>query len=163
MRTFVRQRKITTLGIKSVVILSELEGGTAMYVSLNDNKIRTLGVNEYFFLTENFEFADASEINSAMGFLVINKRSSLEKTVKSIIKNELDETERAVIKLYYYNGLDTLSISEMCNLSRSSVYRNLKSGLRKIENSIKYVLEYDGFSSKMSSEELVKYIKGAVS
>lgn len=146
-----------------VVILSELEGGTVTYVSLNDNKIMTLGVNEYFFLTENFEFADASEINSAMGFLVINKRSSLEKTVKSIIKNELDETERAVIKLYYYKGLDTLSISEMCNLSRSSVYRNLKSGLRKIENSIKYVLEYDGFSSKMSSEELAKYIKGAVS
>lgn len=134
-----------------------------MYVSSNDNKIKTLGVNEYFFLTENFEFADKSEIGSAMGFIIMNKRSSLEKTIKSIIENELDETERAVIKLFYYNGLDTLSISEMCSLSRSSVYRNLKSGLKKIENSIKYVLEYDGFSSKMSSDELVKYIKGAVS
>ncbi len=134
-----------------------------MYVSSNDNKIKTLGVNEYFFLTENFEFSDKSEIGSAMGFIIMNKRSSLEKTVKSIIENELDETERAVIKLFYYNGLDTLSISEMCSLSRSSVYRNLKSGLKKIENSIKYVLEYDGFSSKMSSDELVKYIKGAVS
>lgn len=133
-----------------------------MYVSSNDNKIKNLGVNEYFFLTENFEFADKSEVQSAMGFIIMNKRNSLEKTVRSIIENELDETERAVIKLFYYNGLDTLSISEMCSLSRSSVYRNLKSGLKKIEHPIKYVLEYDGFSSKMSSEELVKYIKGAV-
>lgn len=134
-----------------------------MYVSSNDNKIKTLGVNEYFFLTENFEFADKSEVQGAMGFIIMNKRNSLEKTVRSIIENELDETEKTVIKLFYYNGLDTLSISEMCSLSRSSVYRNLKSGLKKIEKLIKYVLEYDGFSSKMSSEELVKYIKGAVS
>lgn len=134
-----------------------------MYVSSNDNKIKTLGVNEYFFLTENFEFADKSEVQGAMGFIIMNKRNSLKKTVRSIIENELDETEKAVIKLFYYNGLDTLSISEMCSLSRSSVYRNLKSGLKKIEKLIKYVLEYDGFSSKMSSEELVKYIKGAVS
>ena len=124
-----------------------------MYVSSNDNKIKTLGVNEYFFLTENFEFADKSEVQSAMGFIIMNKRNSLEKTVKSIIENELNENEKNVIKLFYYNGLDTLS----------SVYRNLKIGLKKIEKSIKYVLEYDGFSSKMSSEELVKYIKEAVS
>lgn len=134
-----------------------------MYVSSNDNKIKTLGVNEYFFLTENFEFADKSEVQSAMGFIIMNKRNSLEKTVKSIIENELNENEKNVIKLFYYNGLDTLSISEICGLSRSSVYRNLKIGLKKIEKSIKYVLEYDGFSSKMSSEELVKYIKEAVS
>ena len=117
-----------------------------MYVSSNDNKIKTLGVNEYFFLTENFEFADKSEVQSAMGFIIMNKRNSLEKTVKSIIENELNENEKNVIKLFYYNGLDTL-----------------KNGLKKIEKSIKYVLEYDGFSSKMSSEELVKYIKEAVS
>ena len=98
-----------------------------------------------------------------MGFIIMNKRNSLEKTVKSIIENELNENEKNVIKLFYYNGLDTLSISEICGLSRSSVYRNLKIGLKKIEKSIKYVLEYDGFSSKMSSEELVKYIKEAVS
>lgn len=134
-----------------------------MYVSSNDNKIKTLGVNEYFFLTENFEFADKSEVQRAIGFIIMNKRNCLEKIVRSIIENELDETEKAVIKLFYYNGLDTLSISEMCSLSRSSVYRNLKSGLKKIEHPIKYVLEYDGFSSKMSSEELVKYIKEAVS
>ena len=134
-----------------------------MYVSSNDNKIKTLGVNEYFFLTENFEFADKSEVQSAMGFIIMNKRNSLEKTVKSIIENELNENEKNVIKLFYYNGLDTLSISEICGLSRSSVYRNLKIGLKKIEKSIKYVLEYDGFSSKMPSEELVKYIKEAVS
>ena len=134
-----------------------------MYVSSNDNKIKTFGVNEYFFLTENFEFADKSEVQSAMGFIIMNKRNSLEKTVKSIIENELNENEKNVIKLFYYNGLDTLSISEICGLSRSSVYRNLKIGLKKIEKSIKYVLEYDGFSSKMSSEELVKYIKEAVS
>lgn len=134
-----------------------------MYVSSNESKIKYLGINEYFFLTENLEFADASEIQSAMGYIIINKKRSLEKTVRSVIENELDETEKAVIKLFYYDGFDTLSISEMCNIARSSVYRNLKSGLNKIEKSIKYVLEYDGFSSNMSSEELVKYVKEAVS
>lgn len=134
-----------------------------MYVSSNDRKIKYLGVNEYFFLTENLEFADASEVQSAMGFIIINKRNSLKKTVKSVIENELDDTERAVIKLFYYNGFDTCAISQICRLSRSSVYRNLNSGLEKIENTVKYILEYEGFSSKMSAEELVKYVKGAVS
>lgn len=134
-----------------------------MYVSSNDRKIKYLGVNEYFFLTENLEFADASEVQSAMGFIIINKRNSLKKTVKSVIENELDDTERAVIKLFYYNGFDTRAISQICRLSRSSVYRNLNSGLDKIENTVKYILEYEGFSSKMSAEELVKYVKGAVS
>ncbi len=134
-----------------------------MYVSSNENKIKYLGIDEYFFLTENLEFADKSEVQSAMGFIIINKKRCLKKTVRSIIENELDETERAVIKLFYYKGFDTLSISKMCSLSRSSVYRNLKSGMKKIENSIKYVLEYEGFSSKMSSEELIEYVKGVVS
>lgn len=134
-----------------------------MYVSSNDNKIKALGVNEYFFLTENLEFADESEIQRAMGYIIINKRKSLAKTVRSIIENELDETEKTVVKLFYYRGFDTLSISEMCCLSRSSVYRNLKSGLKKIENATKYIFEYDGFSSQMSAEELVKCVKGAVS
>lgn len=134
-----------------------------MYVSSNENKIKYLGINEYFFLTENLEFSDESEVQSAMGFIIINKKKSLEKTVRSVIENELDDTEKAVIKLFYYNGFNTLAISEMCSLSRSSVYRNLNSGLKKIENAIKYVLEYDGFYSKMSADELVKYVKGAVS
>lgn len=134
-----------------------------MYVSSNENKIKYLGINEYFFLTENLEFADESEIQSAMGYIIINKKRSLEKTVRSVIENELDETEKAVIKLFYYSGLNTVEISRMCGLSRSSVYRNLKNGLKKIEKTIKYVLEYDGLSSKMSSEELIKYVKGAVS
>lgn len=134
-----------------------------MYVSSNENKIKYLGINEYFFLTENLEFADEAEVQSAMGFIIINKKRSLEKTVRSVIENELDGTEKAVIKLFYYNGFNTLEIAEMCGLSRSSVYRNLNSGLKKIGNTIKYVLEYDGFSSKMSAEELVKYVKGAVS
>lgn len=134
-----------------------------MYVSSNENKIKYLGINEYFFLTENLEFSDESEVQSAMGFIIINKKKSLEKTVRSVIENELDDTEKAVIKLFYYNGFNTLAISEMCSLSRSSVYRNLNSGLKKIEKAIKYVLEYDGFYSKMSADELVKYVKGAVS
>lgn len=134
-----------------------------MYVSSNENKIKYLGINEYFFLTENLEFTDESEVQSAMGFIIINKKKSLEKTVRSVIENELDETEKAVIKLFYYDGFNTLAISEMCNMARSSVYRNLNSGLKKIENTVKYVLEYDGFSSKMSAEELVKYVKGSAS
>ena len=134
-----------------------------MYVSSNESKIKYLGINEYFFLTENLEFTDKSEVQSAVGFIIINKKKSLEKTVRSVIENELEETEKKVIKLFYYDGFNTLAISEMCNIARSSVYRNLNSGLKKIENAIKYILEYDRLSSKMSAEELVKYVKGAVS
>lgn len=134
-----------------------------MYVLSNDSKIKYLGVNEYFFLTENLEFTDESEIQSAMGFIIVNKRNSLEKTVKSVIENELNDLEKSVIRLFYYNGLDTREISEICRISRSSVYRNLKSGLDKIEGKVKYILEYERFTSKMSADELVKYVKGAVS
>lgn len=133
-----------------------------MYVLLNENKIKYLGVNEYFFLTENLEFTNESEVQGAVSFIVINKKRNLEKIVRSVIENELDETEKSVIKLFYYNGFSKLAISKNCNISRSSVYRNLNSGLRKIKNTLKYVLEYEGFSSEMSADELVKFVKGAV-
>lgn len=133
-----------------------------MYVSSNENKVKYLGVNEYFFLTENLEFTDESEVQSAVRFIVVNKRRNLEKTVKSVIENELDETEKNVIKLFYYKGFNAIAISKICNISRSSVYRNLNSGLKKIENTMKYVLEYEGFSENLSAGELVKFVKGEV-
>ena len=133
-----------------------------MYVSANEDKIKYLGVNEYFFLTENLEFTDESEVQGAVRFIVVNKRKNLERIVKSIIENELDETEKNVIRLFYYDGFNALAISKICNISRSSVYRNLNSGLRKIENTLKYVLEYEGFSEDLSAGELVKFVKGAV-
>lgn len=134
-----------------------------MYVLLNENKIKYLGVNEYFFLTENLEFTDESEVQEAVRFIVVNKMKNLERTVKSVIENELDETEKNVIRLFYYDGFNALDISKICNISRSSVYRNLNSGLGKIENTLKYVLEYEGFSEDLSAGELVKFVKGAVS
>ena len=133
-----------------------------MYVSANENKIKYLGVNEYFFLTENLEFTDESEVQGAVRFIVVNKRKNLERIVKSIIENELDETEKTVIKLFYYKGFNAIAISKICNISRSSVYRNLNSGLSKIENTLKYVLEYEGFSEDLSATELVRFVKGAV-
>ena len=133
-----------------------------MYVSSNENKIKYLGVNEYFFLTENLEFTDESEVQGAVRFIVVNKRKNLERIVKSIIENELDETEKTVIKLFYYKGFNAIAISKICNISRSSVYRNLNSGLKKIENTLKYVLEYEGFSEDLSATELVKFVKGEV-
>lgn len=134
-----------------------------MQAFTNENKIKYLGVNEYFFLTENLEFTNESEVQGAVRFIVVNKRKSLERTVKSVIENELDESEKNVIKLFYYNGFSALAISKICKMARSSVYRNLNSGLRKIENAIKYILEYEGFSAEMSADELVKFVKGAVS
>ena len=134
-----------------------------MQAFTNENKIKYLGVNEYFFLTENLEFTNESEVQGAVRFIVVNKRKSLERTVKSVIENELDESEKTVIKLFYYNGFSALAISKICKMARSSVYRNLNSGLRKIENAIKYILEYEGFSAEMSADELVKFVKGAVS
>ncbi|MCH5190249.1 MAG: sigma-70 family RNA polymerase sigma factor [Oscillospiraceae bacterium] len=134
-----------------------------MQAFTNENKIKYLGVNEYFFLTENLEFTNGSEVQGAVRFIVVNKRKNLERTVKSVIENELDESEKTVIKLFYYNGFSALAISKICKMARSSVYRNLNSGLRKIENAIKYVLEYEGFSAEMSADELVKFVKGAVS
>lgn len=131
-----------------------------MFVSSNENKIKNLGVNEYFFLTENLEFADESEIQSGMGFLIKNKKKNLFKTVQSVIENELDETEKYIIKLYYYDGLDTATISKKCNIARSSVYRNIKSALGKIENSVKYIFLYEDYFSTLSAYELLQYVKG---
>ncbi len=133
-----------------------------MFISSNENRIKTLSVNEYFFLTENLEFADEAEIQSAMGFLITNKKNNLIKTVQSVIENELDKTERTVIKMYFYDGLDTAVIAQNCNIARSSVYRNIKSGLEKIEHSMKYVLQYDSYFSLLSANELRQCVKGVL-
>ena len=133
-----------------------------MFVLSNEKRLRNLEVGEYFFLTENLEFTNQAEIENGVRFLVSSKRNNLVKTVQDIIENELDNTERAVIKMYFYDCLDTLTISKKCNISRSSVYRNIKNGLVKIETYVKYVLRYDGYCSMLSADELIREVKGAV-
>lgn len=125
----------------------------------SENKIINLTDGEYFFLTENFEFADRSEIQKAVSYIITNKKKNLRRTVRSVINNELDDKERNVIKLYYYAGNDTETISKICCLSRSSIYRILKNGLSVIENRLQYVLEYDKYFDDMSATELIKCVK----
>lgn len=133
-----------------------------MFVISNENKLKNLEIGEYFFLTENLEFTNQSQVKNSVQFIIKNKKTNLVKTVQDIIENELNNIEKTVIKLYFYDGLGTNAISKMCNIARSSVYRNLKSGLYKIENSMKYVLRYDEYCSAYSVDELLKEVKGEV-
>lgn len=133
-----------------------------MFILSNEKRIQNLEIGEYFFLTENLEFTNQAEIEDGVVFLVTSKRNNLVKTVHDIIENELDNIERAVIKMYFYDCLDTLTISKKCNISRSSVYRNIKNGLLKIETYVKYVLRYDGYCSKLSVDELIREVKGEI-
>lgn len=125
-----------------------------------NNQITKLTVDEYAFLTENFEFANVTEIKTGVSYIVFNRKRNILNTVKKVVENELSSLEKDLVSDFWGNELSVEELEEKYNISRASVYRYLNSAKKKIEKFIKYVLIYDDSVQQYSISDFLNFIKG---
>ena len=63
--------------------------------------------------------------------------------LSAVIKNELTDVERTVIKLYWFEGYKKTQIAAVLCVTPDNVRKTLKRAEKKIYESMKYVVLYD--------------------
>lgn len=121
--------------------------------------ITELTVDEYAFLTENFEISDKSDIKNGVRYLVYNRKRSILNTVKKVIENELSSLEKELVLDFWGKELTIAELENKYKISRAGVYRYLNNAKKKIEKFIKYVLVYDEEVQHYSASDFLKFIK----
>lgn len=124
------------------------------------HQITELAVDEYAFLTENFEFTNEDEIKNGVGYIVFNRKRNILNTVKKVIENELSALEKDLVLDFWGKELTVEELAEKYKISRASVYRYLNNAKKKIEKFIKYVLVYDDAVQQYSILDFFNFIKG---
>ncbi len=124
------------------------------------HQITELAVDEYAFLTENFEFTNEDEIKNGVGYIVFNRKRNILNTVKKVIENELSALEKDLVLDFWGKELTVEELAEKYKISRASVYRYLNNAKKKIEKFIKYVLVYDDAVQQYSISDFFNFIKG---
>lgn len=124
------------------------------------HQITELAVDEYAFLTENFEFTNEDEIKNGVGYIVFNRKRNILGTVKKVIENELSALEKDLVLDFWGKELTVEELAEKYKISRASVYRYLNNAKKKIEKFIKYVLVYDDAVQQYSISDFLNFIKG---
>ena len=125
-----------------------------------NGQITELAVDEYAFLTENFEFANKDEIKNGVGYIVFNRKRNILNTVKKIVENELSSLEKELVLDFWGKELKVEELEEKYKLSRASVYRYLNNAKKKIEKYLKYVLIYEDEVQQYSVLDFFEFIKG---
>ena len=59
-----------------------------------NNRITELTVDEYAFLSENFEFVNEKDVGNGVSYIVFNRKRNILNTVKKVIENELNSLEK---------------------------------------------------------------------
>ena len=81
-----------------------------------DQKLQCISTEEYYYLTENFEFVDAQTRADQVSYLVYSKDKKIMDTVKQVLENELTEKERGLAVDYWSNNLSISDISKKHNI-----------------------------------------------
>lgn len=124
------------------------------------HQITELAVDEYTFLTENFEFTNEDEIKNCVGYIVFNRKRNILGIVKKVIENELSCLEKEIVLDFWGKELKVEEIAEKYKLSRASIYRNLNNAKQKVEKYLKYVLIYEDDVQRYSVSDFLKFIEG---
>lgn len=125
-----------------------------------DGQITEIAVDEYAFLTENFEFANKDEIKNGVGYIIFNRKRNILNTAKKIIENELNSLEKELVLDFWGKELKAEDLTQKYGLSRAAIYRNLNSAKKKIEKYLKYVLIYEDDVQRYSVSDFIEFIKG---
>ena len=88
-----------------------------------NEKLHCISTEDYYYLTENFQFVDAETRANQVKYLVYNKDKKIMDTMQKVMENELTEKERQLAIDYWSDNLSIGEISKKHNISRSSFYR----------------------------------------
>ena len=70
------------------------------------------------------------------------RKAELYALVRTVIKNELDESQQELVRLHWYEGRTLIEISKIMNLDKSTLCRKEKKINSIIYEKLKYAMEY---------------------
>lgn len=121
--------------------------------------LNCISTEDYYYLTENFEFVDARTRADQVCYLVYSKDRKIIDTFRKVMENELTERERNMAMDYWSNNLAVNNISKKYNISRSAFYREIKEIKQKIDTYLKYVLFYNDIIKPPSVAEFIMQVQ----
>lgn len=125
------------------------------FITINKEKILELSMDDYLFLTEDLESLDNVSTNEKIRYLVYKKKQRMIDTVRSVMNNELTETERNIAEDYWTSNLLVEDIASKYKLSRSGLYRTVDGIKQKMNTHLKYVIFYNDMCAPTKGDFLV--------
>ena len=95
-------------------------------------------------------------------YLLRKRKVELCCLVKKVIKNELSETDREIVRLHWYNGNSITDTAKVLGIDRSNVSRRLDKINDIIYDKLKYALEYRYGKDYSSSVKMIIKNKDAL-
>lgn len=135
----------TTLQAEKGRPVTDAEVAEALQIDVDDLS-RTVGEANAFYLLSYEELLMNNALNSQQSLTDTTVDSSLdEQELKTVIANSIDrlnEKERLVISLYYYEELKLKDIAQILGLTQSRVSQIHANALRKMKHALqKYMME----------------------
>lgn len=101
---------------------------------------------DYKFNEESYERNEFSQwqakMHSNRNELLFEKRKAeLNRLVKKVINDELDETDRKIVELHWYKGLSKAEVAEKLGIDRSTVHRHFTAINETVYEKLKYAVE----------------------
>ena len=69
-------------------------------------------------------------------------KAALERLVRRVIRNELNEQDRLLVRLHWYQGKSKDEIAALIGVDRSTVHRRLERASKIIYDNLKYAVDY---------------------
>ena len=127
--------------MKNICVFDFLKRGG--FTTISNGKIIELSMDDYLFLTEDLETMNNASLDKGIKYLVFRKKQRMIDTVRSVMNNELTETERNIAEDYWCNNLLVEEIAEKYKLSRSGLYSTVDVIKEKMNIYLKYVVFYN--------------------
>ena len=97
---------------------------------------------DYWQTVNTFSDVYYNEKRVADNYLLRKRKAELCALVQKVIKNELCEQDRLLVRLHWYKGKSKEEIAELVGLDRSSIYRRFEKINDIIYEKLKYAIEY---------------------
>lgn len=117
-----------------------------------------LNEEEYLFLSENLDVIGTGEKDKICSFISLARRNNVSRLLRKAIEDELDEMQREIIRLLWYENYSVTKAAEILGVNKSTVTRQSKKAYDKLRTSLKYVMLYQ---FEVPSD-LITYFKEAI-
>ncbi len=109
----------------------------------NTRNLRMLPINDEFLVdTVAYSRWVRSEAEDADTYVRRRKVIDLAQIVRSVIENDLTESQRTMIRMHYFENLSVTQIADKTQVSLSSVVKTIRRAEENIRHAVQYVVQY---------------------
>lgn len=91
---------------------------------------------------ESFKAWQYEQYTEVDDYTIQKRKERLLSIVKRVIENELDEQDKKIVKLYFYERYNQTQIAIMLERNNAYVCRHLHKSINIIRQNLKYLIEY---------------------